>query len=277
MKIKLFLFFILFHSIAYSQGSYIVFKTIGDVRYFSGKTRQWELLKPKDSISSDTKIKFTPNTSLVIFDSKYRIYEVKRDGEFLLKNTINTKANSTSDEMQKAVKYFVERTFEAHEGETRQKVKAAVYRGADEIFPWDSTDIVEDTFSIQIDFVKSAYPVKVSLNDYKLIVYNDTILRIPSNLIKGKGFNMLTIGDRNIHVRNAREVKELKQMNAIMNNKNLDVATRYTMFIEYCISRKYFSLARTTILNLKRSDPTSYAQVKENLKEDSIFLKLESL
>jgi hypothetical protein len=277
MKIKVFFFFLLFHFIANSQGGYIVFKTIGDVRYFSGKTRQWELLKPKDSISNDTKIKFSPNTSLVIFDSKYRIYEVKKDGEFLLKNTINTKTNSTSEEMQKAVKYFVERTFEAHEGETKQKVKAAVYRGGDEVFPWDSTDIAEDTFSIHIDFSKSAYPVKISLNNYKLIIYNDTDLRIPSNTIQGKDYNIMTIGDRSIHLRNVRDLKELKQMNAILNNKNLDTGTRYTLFLEYCISRKYYSLARITLLNLKESDPNSYLLVKENLKDDPVFLKLESL
>ena len=90
MKIRITLFILLFHVVVLAQTRFTVFKTIGGVQFFSTKSNQWETLKPKDTITGETKIKCMKNTSLVFFDLKFQIFEMKQEGVFMVKNAINT-------------------------------------------------------------------------------------------------------------------------------------------------------------------------------------------
>ncbi len=277
MKSRLLIFTLFLQLIAASQGKYTVFKTIGNIRYFSDKSKQWETLKPMDSISNDTKIRFIPHSSLIIFDSKYRIYEVTQNGDYLLKNTIHGIENNTSKEMQKAVKFFAEQTFAAHANGNTQKSKGAVYRGEEGLFPWDSTDIVEDTFTIIIKLPKGRYPVLLTLNDNRVLIYNDTNIRLASNHLKGKDYNELRIDKELIHLRNTQNASEMKSMRTLLNSKKTSNAAKYSILLEYCISKKYYSLAKYYLQTLKEQNRVGYEEVREAMKSNALINQMAAL
>ena len=238
MKIRIIIFLLVLPFLLAAQAKYIVFKTIGNVECYSTKTKQWERLKVKDSISNESKLKCPKNSTLVVFDSKYRIYEIKHDGEVLLKNSIPAGNPNSSKEMQKAVKFFVEQTFAASSNGTTQKVKGAVYRGEESVFPWDSAIIIDDSFDLIINLSRTSYPVKVSLNDYSLIIYSDTTLRLSSSNLSEEHANLLKVGNRPV-VHLFRETKKssvaIKNMNALLNSSKKFNAINYALVIGSCI------------------------------------------
>lgn len=272
MKIKFTFLLICINLMLQAQVKFTVFKTIGNVEFFSSKTNQWEKLKSKDSITNDTKIKCLPQSSLILFDSKYRIYEVKKEGESLVKNSVNPNNPSTNKEMQKAVKFFVEQTFSAASNGNTQKSKGAVYRGEESIFPWDSTFILEDTFDLNINLSKDNYPVKVSLNGYSVMVYEDTTLRIPSSYLNDGVYNTVKIGNRRvIHLFKEKEKKKLLlgYINSLTKPGSKFNAINYSLVISNCIEMGYMDTARRLIMQIS-SDRANFEMVKELLKDNAV-------
>ncbi len=274
MKIRITLFILLFHVVVLAQTRFTVFKTIGGVQFFSTKSNQWETLKPKDTITGETKIKCMKNTSLVFFDLKFQIFEMKQEGVFMVKNAINTNNSNTSEEMRKAVKYFVEQTFAANSNGSTQKAKGAVYRGKESVFPWDSTEIMEDTFEVAIHLPKAEYPVLVSLNEYTALIFHDTTLHLAVQHLKSNQFNELIIGKQVIHLRNKQDSIAKQVLISIMNNKGLSIEAQFSMAIAFCIAKGYYSSAKEMIDRLHKTNKETYQMVTEWLKDNQNFQKL---
>jgi hypothetical protein len=279
MKNSAVLIFLLLGLGLYGQVRYTVFKTVGSVQYFSTAKKQWETLKPKDSITGNTKIKCLPNAYFIIFDSKYRIYEVRKQGEFLVNNSIPAASDNTSEEMRKAVKFFVEQTFSAGSGSTSQKSKGAVYRGEEDIFPWDSTKILDDTFDVIVNLPKDRYPVRVTLADYVSIIYADTVLKIPSAYLKTGEYTVLRVGKKEIHLFLAHDQDDSSRSSNILAITGFEEnasAMNYFLAISNCLDMGYHDTA-LKLINRARSNPARFQELMELLKDNELVKVLVRL
>ena len=111
-----------------------------------------------------------------------------------------------------------------------------------------------------------------------MLIYKDTsILLLTQKYLKGPEYNILMIGNRVIHLKNCRDKGEQKKMLRLINEKKISKAMKYTLLIEYCIAKNYFNQAKSYIEQLKREDAESYLAVKEALKQNEIFKRLEIL
>lgn len=279
MKNNLLILLLLGYLNAFTQANYTVFKTVGNIQYFSSKSKQWETLRPKDSINSNTKIKCVSNSALIIFDSKYQIFEVKQSGEFLVKNSIQSGTQNNNKEMQKAVKFFVEQTFSANANTNTQKAKGAVYRGEGTIFPWDSAVITEDTFALEIDLARTQYPVKISIGNYSTIVYQDTQLNIPANLLNLNGYTTVKVGsDRVLHwyLTGSTKTEALEYLRKICLTKEPLSAAILAISIEYCLENRFYSMAYCLFKKANNNKQTMM-ELKELLKDNKEALVLLKL
>lgn len=279
MKNNLLILLLLGYLNAFTQSSYTVFKTVGNIQYFSSKSKQWETLRPKDSINANTKIKCVNNSALIIFDSKYQVFEVKQNGEFLVKNSIQSGTQNTNKEMQKAVKFFVEQTFSANSNSNSQKAKGAVYRGEGSIFPWDSAIITEDTFAFDIDLAKTQYPVKISIGKYSIIVYQDTLLNIPANLLTANEYAIVKVGsDRVLHwyQKGSNKTEALENLRKICQAKEPLSAAILAISIEYCLENRFYSMAYRLLKNnnINKQTMQELNELLKDNKEALVLLKL---
>ncbi len=279
MKNNLLILLLLGYLNAFTQANYTVFKTVGNIQYFSSKTKQWEPLRPKDSINANTKIKCVSNSALVIFDSKYQIYEVKQTGEFLVKNSIQSGTQNNTKEMQKAVKFFVEQTFSANSNTNTQKAKGAVYRGEEPVFPWDSAIITEDSFLLNINLTRAQYPTKLSIGANSFIIYQDTQLLLPSSLLLQDAYTTIRLGtERLLHWYRIGNTKTaaLENLKKLFQTKEPLSATLLAISIEYCIENRYYSVAYSLVMKVHDNEQT-LNELKELLKDNERALVLLTL
>lgn len=279
MKNNLLILLLLGYLNAFTQAKYTVFKTVGNIQYFSSKTKQWEPLHPKDSINSNTKIKCVSNSALIIFDSKYQIFEVKQTGEFLVKNSIQSGSQNNNKEMQKAVKFFVEQTFSANSNSNTQKAKGAVYRGEETVFPWDSAIITEDTFTLSINLSRTQYPAKLSIGASSFIIYQDTQLILPSTLLLNDAYTTIRLGSERVlhwYRLGSAKTEALDNLTKLCQSKAPLSAAILAISIEYCLENRYYSMAYSLFMKAHDNDQT-LKELKELLKENENALVLLKL
>ncbi len=196
-SLLLLLFLVFAHAQGVAQNNYTVFKTTGQVMQYSSGS--WVLLKSKDRISAETRIKCEANASFLVFDAQYVVYDVKKSGEYILKNGLVNQNGSKNEELQKAVQFFVQQTFASGSKNVSQKSKGSVERGrTGSIFPWDSTLYIRDTVTFKVQLPKTEYPVQVKIRngnqETRFLAYHDTIIQMIASNFENAAWNRFSVG-----------------------------------------------------------------------------------
>lgn len=253
----------------WAQNTYTVFKTTGQVlQYSAGK---WTALKAKDQISAETAIKCDVNASFIVFDAQYKVYDVKKSGEFKLKNGLLIQSSSNNEELQKAVKFFVQQTFSSGSQNVSQKSKGSVERGKKgSIFPWDSTLFVRDTVTFKIQLPKTDYPVQVQIRNgpkvTKFLAYHDTTLRIPSADFENAVWNLFKAGKQQVAFTVDKGSALANQYLKAVQDGTAN-ALQYYLALEYCHTQKLYEEAGILLKDAHRLSADELGKLKELLKD----------